>query len=87
MTAGVVVPSPCVGVCSLDAGTGWCDGCFRTIDEIAAWGALDNRARREVWKRLPARRASPRAQASSAPAGDAAAGHGNDGDIARAGNP
>jgi predicted Fe-S protein YdhL (DUF1289 family) len=58
MTTGVVVPSPCVGICALDAGTGWCDGCLRTIDEIAAWGALDNRARREVWKRLPARRAS-----------------------------
>ena len=36
--------------------TGWCEGCLRTIDEIAAWGALDERARREIWKRLPARR-------------------------------
>jgi predicted Fe-S protein YdhL (DUF1289 family) len=64
MTTGVVIPSPCVGVCALDAGTGWCDGCLRTIDEIAAWGALDDRARREVWKRLAARRASRYAAAA-----------------------
>ena len=36
--------------------SGWCEGCLRTIDEIAAWGALDDAARREIWKRLPARR-------------------------------
>jgi uncharacterized protein len=48
--------SPCVGVCTLDGATGWCEGCLRTIDEIAAWGALDERTRREIWKRLPARR-------------------------------
>jgi predicted Fe-S protein YdhL (DUF1289 family) len=54
-TAAILL-SPCVGVCTLDAGTGWCEGCLRTIDEIAAWGALDERARREIWKRLPTRR-------------------------------
>jgi uncharacterized protein len=48
--------SPCIGVCALDADTGWCEGCLRTIDEIAAWGALDEQARREIWQRLPARR-------------------------------
>ena len=51
-----VVASPCTGVCTLDPDTGWCDGCMRTIDEIAAWGSLDGRARRAVWKLLPARR-------------------------------
>ncbi len=52
------VPSPCTDVCRIDAATGWCEGCLRTIDEIGAWGALDDRARRDIWKRLPARRAS-----------------------------
>jgi predicted Fe-S protein YdhL (DUF1289 family) len=37
-------------------GTGWCEGCLRTIDEIAAWGALDDRLRREVLALLPERR-------------------------------
>jgi len=50
------VPSPCTDVCRIDAASGWCEGCLRSIDEIAAWGALDDRARREVWKRLPGRR-------------------------------
>jgi predicted Fe-S protein YdhL (DUF1289 family) len=50
------IASPCIGVCALDPATGRCDGCLRTIDEIAAWGALDERSRREIWKRLPARR-------------------------------
>jgi predicted Fe-S protein YdhL (DUF1289 family) len=54
--AAVAIASPCVGICTLDAETGRCDGCLRTIDEIAAWGALDERVRREIWKRLPARR-------------------------------
>jgi|BarGraIncu00222A_1022003.scaffolds.fasta_scaffold00008_48 predicted Fe-S protein YdhL (DUF1289 family) len=80
MTTGVVVPSPCVGICALDAGTGWCDGCLRTIDEIAAWGALDNRARREVWKCLAARRASRDAAAAARVTDDV-------GRITRAGNP
>ena len=51
-----VVPSPCTGICTLDPDSGFCDGCMRTIDEIAAWGSLDGRARRTVWKSLPARR-------------------------------
>ena len=55
-SAAVVITSPCVGVCTLDADTGWCEGCLRTIDEIAAWGALEERARRAIWKMLPARR-------------------------------
>ncbi len=51
------ITSPCTNVCAIDPATGWCAGCLRTIDEIAAWGSLDNAARRAVLKRLPARRA------------------------------
>ena len=52
----MTVPSPCNQVCTIDAATGWCDGCKRTIDEIAAWGALDDDAKRAVWAALPTRR-------------------------------
>lgn len=51
------VPSPCVDVCRMHAGTGWCEGCARTIDEIAAWSTLDDAAKRAVWAQLEARRA------------------------------
>ena len=53
------VASPCVNVCRVDPHTGWCEGCLRTIDEIASWSALPDDARREVWTRLAARRAQP----------------------------
>ncbi len=52
------VASPCISVCVLDPATGWCKGCLRTIDEIAAWGALDDGAKRDVLARLPLRRAT-----------------------------
>jgi len=32
--------SPCVNICSLDE-WGVCRGCFRTLDEIAAWTRMD----------------------------------------------
>jgi len=51
------IPSPCTSVCTIDPATGWCAGCLRTIDEIAAWGGLDDRAKSAVWKVLPERRA------------------------------
>ena len=66
------IPSPCTSVCTIDAATGWCAGCLRTIDEIAAWGSLDESAKREVWKRLPARRAERDRHAAGASAAPAA---------------
>jgi prolyl-tRNA editing enzyme YbaK/EbsC (Cys-tRNA(Pro) deacylase)/predicted Fe-S protein YdhL (DUF1289 family) len=50
------VPSPCNQVCRIDARTGWCEGCARTLDEIAAWGGLDDAAKRVVWAALAQRR-------------------------------
>ena len=46
------MPSPCISVCRVDADSGWCDGCLRTLQEIAAWGGLDNAARLDVWRTL-----------------------------------
>lgn len=58
------VASPCISVCLMDEASGWCTGCLRTLDEIAAWSALDDEAklavrlelsrRRVVWRRLQA---------------------------------
>ncbi|AJY40959.1 DUF1289 domain-containing protein [Burkholderia humptydooensis] len=52
------VPSPCTNVCRIDAGTGWCEGCRRTRDEIAGWRKLDDDAKRIVLARIAARRAT-----------------------------
>ena len=54
------VGSPCVNVCQMHAATGWCIGCGRTLDEIAAWGRLDDAGKRAVWTLLPPRMADLR---------------------------
>ena len=41
----------------MDDAIGLCVGCLRTLDEIAAWGMLDNAARRVVWHSIERRRA------------------------------
>jgi len=35
------VPSPCILVCVIDPASGWCEGCLRTLDEIAGWSGFD----------------------------------------------
>jgi len=47
-------------VCVLDADGALCLGCFRTLDEIAAWSLLDADTKRGVLAALPERRASRR---------------------------
>lgn len=61
------VPSPCIDVCRMDESTGWCRGCQRTIDEIAAWSSLSEDGRREVWVRLLCRRGQQLQQATAVP--------------------
>ena len=41
------VPSPCVRLCTLDDAD-LCVGCYRSLDEIKRWGALDGAGRRAV---------------------------------------
>lgn len=43
------VPSPCVSVCRMDTGSGLCEGCFRTLDEIRDWGRSDDAAKQRMW--------------------------------------
>ena len=49
----------------MDAISGLCEGCLRTIEEIVDWAALDERGKRAVWTRLHERRAL-RANAAAA---------------------
>jgi uncharacterized protein len=70
--AGADVPSPCVSVCRMDAHTQWCEGCFRTLAEIAAWSRMDDAGKREVWRMIGERAltkpAAPSSRDSLAPA-------------------
>ena len=49
------VASPCVRVCLIHKPTGYCLGCLRTLDEIAAWGMLTPAEKRALLARLPPR--------------------------------
>lgn len=49
------VPSPCISVCRMEADTGLCQGCYRTIDEIIVWGRQNEQDRRLVWQHIAQR--------------------------------
>ena len=49
------VPSPCMSVCTMDATTGLCRGCWRTLDEIAAWSTMSDAGKCDVWRRIATR--------------------------------
>lgn len=49
------VPSPCQSVCVMHAPTGWCEGCLRTLGEIAQWSRMGPAVQRQVWAELPGR--------------------------------
>ena len=55
MDAAAPIESPCVLVCVMDPRTGYCFGCGRTRDEIAAWISLSPEQRRAVMDGLSAR--------------------------------
>jgi predicted Fe-S protein YdhL (DUF1289 family) len=42
------VTSPCIDICRMNPRTELCDGCFRTIDEIAGWSSFDDTQKRAV---------------------------------------
>ena len=50
------VRSPCVSICRIDAASGLCVGCQRTLDEIGDWGSMADAGRLEIWGRIVARR-------------------------------
>jgi uncharacterized protein len=53
-----MIESPCTNICTLDARSGLCLGCGRTVDEIAGWAAMSADDRARIMAELPARRAS-----------------------------
>ena len=62
-----MIESPCIEICTLDARSGQCLGCGRSIDEIARWTAMDDAERARVMGELPWRlAASRRAEPASA---------------------
>jgi predicted Fe-S protein YdhL (DUF1289 family) len=53
------VPSPCVAVCQMQADTGWCWGCRRTLNEIGQWSNQSNPQRQAIWQAISLRLDQP----------------------------
>jgi hypothetical protein len=47
--------TPCIKICTLDAASGLCTGCGRSLDEIARWSSLTDAQRRAIMMELPSR--------------------------------
>ena len=47
--------SPCINICKIDPKSGYCEGCLRTLDEIASWATYSDEERKSVLERLPSR--------------------------------
>lgn len=58
-----MVSSPCINVCKMDATSGLCIGCFRTLDEITAWSRCDDVVRNEILTAVAQRRQANALQA------------------------
>lgn len=53
--------SPCIKVCVIEPQTGLCQGCGRSLDEIARWASMTDDERRAIMAGLAERlgQASP----------------------------
>jgi len=49
--------TPCVKICTLDARSGLCLGCGRTLDQIARWGSMSEAERAHIMAELAQRAA------------------------------
>jgi len=52
----MIVNSPCIKVCKLDAVTHLCIGCYRTLSEIQDWPTMSSSKKLEVLDEIILRR-------------------------------
>lgn len=50
------IKTPCIKVCVVDGESGLCLGCFRTLQEVAAWARFSEAERDRLMAELPQRR-------------------------------
>jgi len=49
------LPSPCISVCRISASSELCEGCLRTLKEIAGWSRMDDSGKRVIWHAIELR--------------------------------
>ncbi|MCC4117498.1 DUF1289 domain-containing protein [Aromatoleum toluclasticum] len=58
------IASPCINICRMSATTGLCEGCFRSLDEIARWSRSEEADKLRILELVARRRATPGAAAA-----------------------
>ena len=48
-------PSPCISICRMSDDTTYCEGCWRTLDEIGGWAQRSASDKRAVWQLIQKR--------------------------------
>ncbi|OMI17200.1 MULTISPECIES: DUF1289 domain-containing protein [Leptospira] len=51
-----MIRSPCNKICIMDSESGYCQGCFRTIDEIGNWSRYSDAERENLFLKLKVRK-------------------------------
>lgn len=59
--------SPCINICRMAPDTGWCEGCQRSIDEIAGWSRASDDDKRRILAAVAERRAMLAESAGATP--------------------
>ncbi len=52
------IKSPCIDICLLDKSTQICTGCYRSLDDIGAWGGMTREEQLTTLKRAKNRRSA-----------------------------
>lgn len=63
-----MLPSPCINLCQMNPKSGLCQGCFRSIDEIAGWAQSDDATRGRILAAVAQRRQAEQPAAAECPA-------------------
>ena len=48
-------PSPCISICRMSDDTTYCEGCWRTLEEIGGWAQRSLSDKRAVWQLIQKR--------------------------------
>jgi predicted Fe-S protein YdhL (DUF1289 family) len=51
-----MIESPCINICEIDPATRLCEGCYRSLDEIAAWADASYATKRLILAAVAQRR-------------------------------
>ena len=65
--SGAGVTSPCINVCQMDATSGLCRGCLRTLDEIAGWSRASDGEKIRILAAVDQRRVADASRRGGAP--------------------